>query len=158
MDGVRRIGSEHNVPGRCDRIGKACQSFFGAHGDDHFAFRVKIYPKASLVITGLCSSKAWDTARLRITMCIRLLSDLTQLINHVLRRGLVRISHAQINNVLARTTRRVTHAIDFSNDIGRQSLHAVKIFVHKSYRSAFVFVSMQAGTKHMLFAYETMRI
>ena len=59
-------------------------------------------------------------------MRIGLLRDLAQLFDHVRRRRLIRIAHAQIDNILARRTRRVPHRIDLCDDIGGQALHSVK--------------------------------
>jgi hypothetical protein len=46
------------------------------------------------------------------------------------RRRQIRIAHAQIDNVLSRTTGRRTHRINFSDNIRRQTLDAVKFFGH----------------------------
>ena len=63
-------------------------------------------------------------------MGIGLLRDFAQLFDDMRRRRQIRIAHAQIDNVLSRTTGRRAHRINFSDDIRRQTLDAVEFFGH----------------------------
>ena len=63
-------------------------------------------------------------------MRIGLLRHFAQFFDHMLRWRQIWIAHAEIDDILARATRRRTHRIDFSDDIRRQALHAVEFFGH----------------------------
>ena len=56
--------------------------------------------------------------------------DTAQFIDDMLRWRLVRIAHAQINNVLPLLTSGMPQRVDFSDDIRRQPLHPVKLIIH----------------------------
>ena len=65
-------------------------------------------------------------------MGIGFLRNFDQLVDDMLGRRQVRIAHAEVNNVLTRRTGGRSHRIHFSDDIGRQALHAVEFFGHRT--------------------------
>ena len=63
-------------------------------------------------------------------MRARLGRDLAQFVDHVLRRRVVRIAHAEIDDVAPRAPRLVPHRVDLGDDIGRQALDTVEFVGH----------------------------
>lgn len=63
-------------------------------------------------------------------MGIGLGRDFAQLVDHMLWRRLIRVAHPKVDDVAARQTRRVPHRIHFCDNVRRQPLHAVELFVH----------------------------
>jgi len=61
----------------------------------------------------------------------RLAESLLELLDHMRRRGHVRIAHAEVDDVLAARSCRSLHRIHFGEDVGRQSLDAVEFFGHE---------------------------
>jgi len=68
-------------------------------------------------------------------MGVGLARDFAQLVDHVIGRRQVGIAHAEVDDVPARLACRVTHRVDFGDDIGRQALDAVELVFHDLFKS-----------------------
>jgi len=64
-------------------------------------------------------------------MRIGLGRNLAQLVDDVLRRGLIRVAHAQIDDVLPGQPRGMTHGVDLRDYIGGHSLHPIELIIHR---------------------------
>jgi hypothetical protein len=60
-----------------------------------------------------------------------LAGDFAQFVDHMLRRRMVGIAHAEIDDVASRAPRRMPHRVDFGDDIGRQALDTVEFVGHR---------------------------
>jgi len=132
MDRIGRVGREDHVARRGDGIGEAGEPFLRAHRHHDLALGIELDSEAAGVIIGLCAAQPRNALRLRIAVRVGLLRDLAQFVDDMLRRRLVGIAHAEIDDVLPRAACRVPHRVDFGDDIGRQALHAVEIGLHHS--------------------------
>ena len=130
VDRIGGIGRQHDVAGRGDRLGEIGETFLRAQGDDHLAFRIERNPEAALIIAGLGFPKPGYSLRGGITMRARIAGDLGQLLDHMRRRGAIRIAHAEIDNVLAARPGGRLHRIHFGEDIRRQAADLVEIAGH----------------------------
>ena len=63
-------------------------------------------------------------------MRIAALHRLTQLLNDVWRRGLVRVAHTEINDVFPASTRDLLQFTNDIEDVGRETLNALKMGIH----------------------------
>ena len=66
-------------------------------------------------------------------MGVTTLGGLNQLVDDVLRRWLIRVTHAEINNILTTCPRRRLQLIDNIKNIRGQPLDAGKFFYHTGY-------------------------
>ena len=70
-------------------------------------------------------------------MGFRVFHHLEQLIDDMLRCRLVGIPHAEVDDVVPLLPRRRLQAVDFSKNIGRQALDAMKFFGHAAFIRGF---------------------
>src|SRR3546814_9966821 len=80
--GVRR---KHDVAGAGDRGREAREPFLRPHGHDNLAFGVELDVETARIIIGLRAAEARNALRLRIAVRVRLLRDLAQLVDDMLR-------------------------------------------------------------------------
>src|SRR3546814_6217469 len=71
-------------------------------GHDNLAFGVELDVETARIIIGLRAAEARNALRLRIAVRVRLLRDLAQLVDDMLRRRQVGVAHPQVDDVLAR--------------------------------------------------------
>jgi hypothetical protein len=62
---------------------------------------------------------------------IAALNRLTQLLDDVWRRGLVRVTHAEINDVFSAGTGGLLQFTNDIEDVGRETLNALKMGIHE---------------------------
>ena len=113
-----------------------CQPLFRADGDNRLALWVEIHIKLGTVPVGDGATQTRNAPRHRVAVGIRALGGLGQLIHNMLRRGLVRITHTKINNILAPLSRLRLQLIDDVEYVGGQAFDSLKIFDQNSYSSA----------------------
>ena len=80
-----------------------------------------------LVIGGLGAAQPGNAAGGRIAVGLRVPDRLDQLVDHRLGCGLVRIAHAEIDDVAAFRPRCCLHRIDFAENIRRQAPDAMEL-------------------------------
>ena len=130
VDRIGGTGRKDDVARRADRGRHRRETFLRAHRHHHFALGIEIDVEAAAVVIGLRLTQARDAFRLRIAMRGRLGRDFAQFVDHMLRRGLVGIAHAQIDDVAPRLPRGMPHRIDFGDDIGGHAFDAVEFVGH----------------------------
>jgi hypothetical protein len=128
VDRIARVRAEHDVARRRDRLCDVGETFLGAERRDHLRVGIELHAETAPVVRRLRFAQAWNPARGRIAVGARLADDLFQLVEHMLRRGKVRIAHAEVDDVGARIARRRLRAVDLLEHIGRQAANAVKLF------------------------------
>jgi len=101
MDRVGRVRHQHDVAVVDRRQREVGEALLGTDGDDRLRVRVDRDVVARLVPVADRAPQARDALRHRVAMRVAPLRGLHQLVDDVLRRGLVRIAHAEIDDVLA---------------------------------------------------------
>ena len=97
------------------------QTFLRANGHDRLAVHVQIHVVAVTVPVADGAAQARDAARDRVAVRILSPGDFYQLIDDMLRRGLIRIPHAEIDDVLSPRPRLCLQLIDDIEDVGRKA-------------------------------------
>ena len=126
MDRIARVGHQHDVARRGDRLREIGQALLRAQRDDDLALGIELDVEAALVIGRLRLAQAGDAARRRIAVGARVGGGLDQLGDDVRRGRQVGIAHAEIDHVLAGGAGACLHGVHFREDVGRQALQAVK--------------------------------
>ena len=91
------------------------------------ALRVDAHVEAPLVPVAQGEAQLGDAARRRVAMVARVLRRLRELVDDGLRRGQVRVAHAEVDDVLAAPARLGLHVVDDAEDVGRQTVDAAKL-------------------------------
>ena len=133
--GVNRVAGirhQHGVPGAHGRQCQMRQAFLGTNGDNGLGFRVQLHVITALVPVRHGLAQARDPPGLRITVGIAPLGGFCQLIDNMLWRGLIRIAHAEIDNILTPRSRCGLHLSNNIEDIGRQTTDSLEIGFHDS--------------------------
>ncbi len=128
VDGVAGVGHQHDVApvqGRQRQVGDA---FLGADGDDGLLLRVEVHAVAGLVPVADGLAQAWDALRQRVAVGVAAPGGLDHLFDDVRRRGLVRIAHAEVDDVLAPPPGGHLQVAGDVEDVGRQPLDSRKFF------------------------------
>ena len=131
MDRIARIGHQHDVARRGDRLRHVGEAFLGAERGDDLRVGIELHAEAARVIGGLGAAQAGDALRRRIAVGARLAERLLELVDDMRRRRQVRIAHAEIDDVGAGVAGRRLGAVHLLEHIGRQAADAVKFF-HRS--------------------------
>ena len=71
VDRVGRVGREHDVAGRGDRLGEIGEPLLRAQSDDHLAVGIELDAEAAGIIAGLGLAQPGDALRRRIAMRAR---------------------------------------------------------------------------------------
>ena len=124
MNGIRRVGREHNVSRAHQHQHQMRQPFLGADGDDGLVFRIEIDVVAPLVPFGDRFAQPGDSARRGIAVVVRLSGRLDQLVDDVLGRRQVGVSHPQIDDVLPRPPLLHLERVHLGKNIWRQPVHS----------------------------------
>src|SRR5688572_27540948 len=93
-----------------------------AYGNDCLALGVERHVKAILIPAGDGSSQPWDAARQRITMGVAAACSLDELLYDVIRRRLIGVTHAEVDDVLAARTGACLQIVHDVEDVRRQAL------------------------------------
>ena len=128
VDRIARIGNEHDIARRGDRLRHVGEAFLGAERRDDLGLRVQLHPKTALVIFCLREAKLGNAARGRITVGSRLAQRLLDLLDDMGRRGQIRIAHAEIDDVGSRIAGARLGPVHLFEHVRRQAADAVKVF------------------------------
>ena len=128
VDRVGRIGHEDGVAGRRYRLRKIGQPLLGAQRHDHFAFGVEVDVEAPVVVSRQRLAQPRDATRGGVAVGARVLDRFLHLGEDVRCRGLVRVSHAEVDNIVAPRPRRLLEGVHLGEYIGRKPSDAVKVF------------------------------
>ena len=128
MDRIARIGHQHDVAGRGDRLRHVGEAFLGAERGDDLRFRIELHAEAALVILRLRQAQARNAARGRIAVGARLAERLLDLLDDMRWRRQIRIAHAEIDDVRPRIAGARLGPVHLFKHIGRQAADAVKFF------------------------------
>src|SRR5690606_13020665 len=111
------------------------EAFLGAEGRDDLRVRIELHAEPACVIAGLRPPQARNSFRGGIAMRAGILYDLAQLVDDVLWRREVRVSHAEIDDIGARRSRAGLQTVDLFEDVRWQTADFVKLF-HNSPRGS----------------------
>ena len=128
VDRVGRIGHQHHVARRRDRLRHIGKTLFRAERGDDLGLRIEFYAEAARVIARLRAAQARNAARGRIAVGARAADGVLELLDDVGRRRQVGIAHAEVDDVGTRVARRRLGAVDLLEHIGRQAADAMKVF------------------------------
>ena len=134
VDRIGRVRHQHDVARRGDRLRHVGEAFLRAEGGDHLRLGIELHAEPARVIARLRAAQAGDAFRGGIAVGARLADRLDQLVEHVLRRGQVRVAHAEIDDVGAAGAGLGLELVDLLEDVRRQAPHAVKV-AHRSQMS-----------------------
>ncbi len=127
MDRIGRIGHQHDVAGRGDRLRHVGEALFRAERGDDLRIRIELHAEAALVIIGLGAAQAGDALGGGVTVGARLAGGLDQLVDDMLGRRQIGIAHAEVDDVGAGVASLGLEPVDLLEDVGRQALHAIEI-------------------------------
>ncbi len=125
---IARIGAQHDVAGRGDRLRHIGKAFLRAQRRHDLGVRIEFYAEPPPVIGGLRLAQAVDAARGRVAIGPRLAERLLQLLQHMGRRRQVRIAHAHVDDVGPGIARGRLGLVDLLEHVRRQTADAIKIF------------------------------
>jgi hypothetical protein len=127
VDRIRGVGTQHNVS-RTDRHQHEMrQALLGSDHGDGLAVRIERDPVAALVPLGGGGAQVRDAARGRVAVVARVAGGFPDLVDHVRRRGEIRVSHAQVDDVLARAAGGLHQVDDLGQDVGGQPVELVEV-------------------------------
>ena len=129
VDRVRGVRHQYRVATIQRRQHQVRQTFLGADGDDGLTLRVETDVIAALVPVADRLAESRDALGDRVAVRVFAQRRLDQLVGDVLRRGLVRIAHAHVDDVLATTAGSHLQLAGDVEHIRRQALDAGK-FLH----------------------------
>ncbi len=112
VDRIGRVGHQHRVTGTEAGQGQVSQPLLGTDGDNGLALGVQVHIVAVLVPVADGTAQTRDTLGLRVAVGVLALGHFDQLVDDVFGCRLVRISHAEVDNVLAPRSRRRFQLID----------------------------------------------
>jgi hypothetical protein len=132
VDRVARIGHQHGVAGVERRERQVGDALLGADGDDRLRIGIQIDVVARLVPVADRASQPHDALRYRIAVGVGTLHALDQLFHDVPRRRLIRIAHAEVDDVFAPPARCELQFAGYVKHVGREAFDAGKLF-HRGY-------------------------
>jgi len=127
MDRIGRVRHERAVARLEHGQRQMRQAFLGADRGDDFGIRIELHRVAVAVPLGHRDAQARDTARGGIPVVLGILRGLDELVDDVLRRRHVRIAHAEVDDVLAPSSRLALEVVDDREDVRRQALDSVEL-------------------------------
>ena len=134
MNRIARIGTQHDVAGRGDRLRHVGKAFLRAQRRNDLGFRIELHAEAPGVIGGLRLAQAGNAARGGVAVGPRLAQRFLQFFDDMGRRRQIRIAHAEIDDVGAGIPRGRLGPVDLLEHVRRQTADAVKIFHGSSLR------------------------
>ena len=84
VDGIGRVGHQHDVARRGDRLRHVGEALLRTEGDDDLRLRIELHAEAARVIAGLGAAQAGDALRGGIAVGARLADRLDELVDDVL--------------------------------------------------------------------------
>ncbi len=130
VDRIGRVRHDDDVAGRGDRLSDVGKPLFGAERRHDLALVVELHAEPARVIPGLSAAEPRNALGSGIAVGARLAGGLDELVDDVLRRRQIRVSHAEINDVGTGVAGLRFEAVDLFEDVGRQAPHAVELGLH----------------------------
>jgi len=130
MNRIGWIRAKHDIAGRRDRLRHIGEAFLGTKRRNDLCIRVELHTKTTRIILCLRTAKTGDALRRRISMRARVLNSFAKLVDDVLWRRQIRITHSEINDVGSSRSRRCLQAIYLFKDIRWQATDFMKFFRH----------------------------
>ena len=130
VDRIGRIGPQHHVARRGDRLRHVGEALLRAQRDDDLGLGIELHPEAAVVIGGLGAAQAGDAPGRGIAVGARLADRLDQLVDDVPGRGKVGVAHAEVDDVGAGGAGLGLELVDLLEDVRRQPPHPVE-FGHR---------------------------
>ena len=130
VDRIGGIGREDHVARRGDGLRHVGEAFLGAERRHNLRIGIELDAEAPVIIRRLRAPQPRNAARSRVAVRLRLGNRLHQLVDDVLGSGQVRVSHAEVDNVVTARSGRGLELVYLLEDVGRQALYAVKLFSH----------------------------
>ena len=127
VDRIGRVGDEHPVPRLEDGEGQMGQALLGADRGDRLGFGIELHAVPLAVPGGDGLAQPGDPPGRRVAVVARVPGRLTELVDDVLGRALIRIPHAQVDDVLTLGPRLALQVVDDREDIGGQPLDPVEL-------------------------------
>ena len=127
MDRIGRVGHQHHVARRGDRLRHVGEAFLRAERRDDLGLGIELHAEAARVIAGLGAAQAGNALRGGIAVGARLADGLDQLVDDVLGRGQIGIAHAEIDDVGAGGAGLGLELVDLLEDVRRQPPRAVEV-------------------------------
>ncbi len=127
VDRIGRVGHQDRVAGTGGGQRQVGQALLGTQGDDRLGGRVQVHIVAALVPVTDSLAQARDALGLGVAVGIAAARGFHQLVDDMVRRGLVGIAHAEIDDVLAGRPGLLLQFTDDIEHIGRQALDAPKL-------------------------------
>ena len=128
VDRVARIGHQHDVAGRGDRLGDVGKALLGAERGDDLRFRVELHAEAAVVIGRLRAAQSGDAARGRIAVGARLAEGLLHLLDDVRGRRQIGVAHAEVDDVRPGVAGARLGLVHLFEHVRRQAADTVEIF------------------------------
>ena len=125
---ITRIGAQHHVARRGDRLGHVGKALFRPQRRDDLGLGIEFHAEAPVIIGRLRLAQAGNSARGRVAVGSRLAQRLLQLFDDMRRRRQVRITHAEIDDIGTSIPRGRLGPVDLLEHIRRQTAYAVKLF------------------------------
>ena len=130
VDRIGRVRHQDHVARRGDRLRHVGEAFLRAERGDDLRLGIELHAEAALVVGRLRPAQPRDALGRRVAVRARLRDRLDQLVDDVRRRRQVGIAHAEVDDVGAARARCRLQPVDLGEDVGRQTLDAVEVFVH----------------------------
>ena len=128
MDRIARVGHQHDVARRGDRLRDVGEAFLGAERGDDLGFGIELHAEAAAVVGGLRPAQARNALGRRVAVGARLAERLLHLLDDMRGRRQIRIAHAEVDDVGAGVARDRLGAVDLLEHVRRQPLDAMKFF------------------------------
>ena len=128
MDRIARVGHQHDVARRGDRLGDVGEAFLGAERRDDLGVGIELHAEAAGVIAGLGAAQPGDALGGGITVGARPSDGVLELVDHMGRRRQIGIAHAEIDDVGPGIARRRLGPVHLLENVRRQAADAVKFF------------------------------
>ena len=132
MDRISGVRHQHGIATIDGRHREMRQSFLRADGDDGFGIRIELdVVTGAIPVTDRAPQPRYP-ARHRIAVGIIAAGDFAELINDMAGRRLIRVTHAEIDDVLAALARGHLEIIDLVEDVRRQAIDTGESGAHSS--------------------------
>ena len=131
MDGIGGRGGEHHVSRFNRRERQMGQSFLGSDGHHGLRLGVEVDIVAPLIPVTDGRAELGDAFGRGITVVLGVLGRLDELVHDVLRRGLVGVAHAEVDDVLSAPARLDLHGVHDRKNIRRQPFDPAESLWHR---------------------------
>ena len=130
VDRVGRVGHQDRIAGAGDGGGQVRETLLAAQGRDDLRLRIQLHVEPALVVGGQRAAQPGDALADAVAVAARVLHRLDHLGDDVRRGRLIRIAHAQIDDVVAGGPRLRLGVVHLGEHVGRQAADAVEFLGH----------------------------